>query len=102
MQPVSGQQLSKHAPVDRQLQQLDCNNGNGVFYVWSVPICYEQKCLKQRVQLRVEFYTGGCKDTTWACEDEEYPMLEAFARQGLVKKQQAGIGLACAVVICEL
>jgi hypothetical protein len=33
---------------------------------------------------------------------EEYPLLEAVARELLVKTQQAGRGLAVAVVICEL
>jgi hypothetical protein len=35
-------------------------------------------------------------------EAEESPLLEAVAREGLVKTQQAGKGLADAVVICEL
>jgi hypothetical protein len=33
-------------------------------------------------------------------EPEEFPSLEAVAREGLVKTQQAGKGLAGAVVIC--
>jgi hypothetical protein len=35
-------------------------------------------------------------------ETEESPLLEAVARERLVKTQQAGKGLAGAVVICEL
>jgi hypothetical protein len=35
-------------------------------------------------------------------EAEESPLLEAVARERLVKTQQAGKGLAGAVVICEL
>jgi hypothetical protein len=35
-------------------------------------------------------------------EVEESPVLEAVAREWLVKTQQAGKGLAGAVVICEL
>jgi hypothetical protein len=35
-------------------------------------------------------------------EAEEYPLLEAIAREWLVKTQQAGKSSACAVVICEL
>jgi hypothetical protein len=35
-------------------------------------------------------------------EVEESPLLEAVARERLVKRQQAGKGLAGAVVICEL
>jgi hypothetical protein len=35
-------------------------------------------------------------------EAEECPLLEAIASERLVKTQQAGKGLVCAVVICEL
>jgi hypothetical protein len=35
-------------------------------------------------------------------EAEESPQLEAITREQLVKTQQAGKGLVCAVVICEL
>jgi hypothetical protein len=35
-------------------------------------------------------------------EDEESTLLEAVAREGLMKTQQAGKGLVCAVVICQL
>jgi hypothetical protein len=35
-------------------------------------------------------------------EAEESPLLEAVAREGVVKTQQAGKNLADAVVICEL
>jgi hypothetical protein len=35
-------------------------------------------------------------------EAEKSPLSEASAREELVKTQQAGIGLAGAVVICEL
>jgi hypothetical protein len=34
------------------------------------------------------------------CQAEESPLLEAVARERLVKTQQAGKGLAGAVVIC--
>jgi hypothetical protein len=34
-------------------------------------------------------------------EAEEFPLLEAVARERLVKKQKAGKGIAGAVVICE-
>jgi hypothetical protein len=40
--------------------------------------------------------------TTWACEAEESPLLEAVAREGFVKTQQAGKDLAGALVIYEL
>jgi hypothetical protein len=34
-------------------------------------------------------------------EAEESPLLEAVARERLIKTQRAGKDLACAVVICE-
>jgi hypothetical protein len=49
-----------------------------------------------------EFCTGGCEDRTWEREAEESPLLEAAARERLVKTQQAGKGIAGYVVICEL
>jgi hypothetical protein len=48
-------------------------------------------------QLRVEFCTPGCEDRLKAREAEESPLLEAVARERLVKRQQAGKRLsACA------
>jgi hypothetical protein len=41
-------------------------------------------------RLIVEFCNGGCGDRTWAREAEESPLLEAVARERLVKTQQAG------------
>jgi hypothetical protein len=37
----------------------------------------------------------------WAREAEESPLLEAVAKKRLMKKQQAGKGLAGAIVIYE-
>jgi hypothetical protein len=45
-------------------------------------------------QLRVEFCTGGCEDRTLTREAEEFPLLEAIARQ-LLETLQAGEDLAC-------
>jgi hypothetical protein len=45
---------------------------------------------------------GVCEERTLARVVEESPMLEAAARERLVKTQQAGKGSARAVVICEL
>jgi hypothetical protein len=36
------------------------------------------------------------------CEAEKSSLLEAIAREQLVKTQQAGKGLECVEVICEL
>jgi hypothetical protein len=66
--------------------------------MWSVPRCY-----KQGTRLEIsQFYTGVCEERTWGREGKESPVLEAVAREGLVKTQQFGKGLAGAVVICEL
>jgi hypothetical protein len=37
-----------------------------------------------------------------SAEAEEYPLLEADAKERLVKTQEAGKDLACALVICKL
>jgi hypothetical protein len=46
--------------------------------------------------------TGGCDKRTSAREAEETPLLETVARERLVKTQQAGKGLACAVLNCKV
>jgi hypothetical protein len=38
----------------------------------------------------------------WARESEEAQLLEAVAKERLMKTQQAGKGLASVAVICEL
>jgi hypothetical protein len=38
---------------------------------------------------------GGCDKRTWAREAEESPLLEAAAREQLLKTLQAGEHLAC-------
>jgi hypothetical protein len=78
-------------PVATHLQQLVYNDGNGgVFHVIRAE---ELRILKitgatQLVvscSLRVELRTGGCEDRTWGREAEESPMLEAVARERLMK-----------------
>jgi hypothetical protein len=54
--------------------------------MWPVTRCY-----KQGTKLvDSEFRTGGCEERTWGREAEESPVLEAVARERLVKTQQAG------------
>jgi hypothetical protein len=36
-----------------------------------------------------QLYTGGCEESTRAREAEEFPRLEAVARERLMKTQQA-------------
>jgi hypothetical protein len=76
---------------------LDYNNANRVFL--SGP--FRDVISKEQSQLR-EFCTGVYQDRTLAREAEESPLLEAVARERLMKAQQAGKGLAGAVVICVL
>jgi hypothetical protein len=60
----------------------------------------ESQVLKSRYQATTrKFYTGGFQGITCACEAEESLLLEAVARERLVKTQLAGKNLACAVVI---
>jgi hypothetical protein len=47
----------------------------------------------------VYFFMGGCEDRIWEREAEESPLLEAVARERLVKTQHAVKFLAGAVVI---
>jgi hypothetical protein len=42
-----------------------------------------------------DFCKGIYEERAWASEPEEYPLLEAVARERLVKTQQAGKSLAC-------
>jgi hypothetical protein len=49
-----------------------------------------------------EFCTNGCDKRAPAREAEESPLLEAVARELLVKTQQAGKCLASAVVNCKV
>jgi hypothetical protein len=46
--------------------------------------------------------TGVCDKRTWAREAEEFPLLYYVAKERLGKTQQAGKGLAGAVVSCEV
>jgi hypothetical protein len=45
---------------------------------------------------------GGCEERNRAREAKESPLLEAVAREQLMKTQQAGKDFAGAVVISEL
>jgi hypothetical protein len=87
-----------------QLQQLDYNNENGMFSVWSVPRNYLEDNWSHPVscQLRVKFCTRGCENRTWAQEAEESPLLETVASERLMKRNRLEEGLAGAVVTCEV
>jgi hypothetical protein len=54
----------------------------------------------KKKRLIIQFCTGGCEERTSEREAEEFPILDAVARERLVKAQQAGKGLVAAVVIC--
>jgi hypothetical protein len=72
--------------------------------MWSVARCYKQGTRLEFGQLTVksQFCKGVCEERTWNREAKESPLLEAVARERLVKAQQAGKGLEVAVVIYEL
>jgi hypothetical protein len=54
-------------------------------------------------RVTVEVCKGGCEDRTRAREDKESPLLEAVARERLMKTQQAGKRLSgCCGNLCRL
>jgi hypothetical protein len=75
--------MNTHATIDLLLE-------TGCFYVVHAEMSFVR-----------QFCKGGCEDRIRVHEAEESPLLEAVARERLVKPQQAGKGLAGAVVICE-
>jgi hypothetical protein len=79
------------------MQQLDYNNRKDVS-TWSLPRCYKQGT-KSVVR---ELCAGDCEDRIRARAAEESLLLEAVAREMVVKTQNAGKGLAGAVGICKL
>jgi hypothetical protein len=52
--------------------------------------------------LRVEFCTSGDEKRTRVREPEESLLLKAVARERMIKSQQAGKGMAGAVVIFKV
>jgi hypothetical protein len=74
------------------VQQLDYNNGSGVFLRGP---CRDVISKGGQSQFIVEFCTGDCEERI----TEKFPLLEAVARELLMKTQQAGKELADAVVI---
>jgi hypothetical protein len=57
---------------------------------------------RKKTGITSQYCTGVREERTWSREAEKPPLLEAVARERLVKKEQAGKGLSDAVVICEL
>jgi hypothetical protein len=82
------------------MQQLDYSNENGVFSMWSVPRCYNRE-VWSLVQFS-QFFTEVCEERICKREAEESPSLGAVTRERLMKTQQVGKALTCAVVICGL
>jgi hypothetical protein len=106
---VSEQRLGKHVPKEMNTHvTVDLLWKRGVFCVthakmlWArqfeatspVELC---KWGSTVVELTVdkEFCKGGCGKRTWAQEAEESPLLEAVAREQLLKTLQAGEYLVC-------
>jgi hypothetical protein len=63
-----------------------------VFSTWYMQSSYNEDNWGDPVscQLSVGFWMGGCEGGTWAREAEESPLLEAVAREMLMRTQQAG------------
>jgi hypothetical protein len=113
IRPVSGQQLGKHVPM---ATTMHATWEQGVVYavraeelkeLWQLVGSWALQGKLRRdgtiVELTVDkSYAQAAVTRTWASEDEESPLLEAVAREWLMKTQQAGKGLAGTVVICEV
>jgi hypothetical protein len=76
--PVARQQILTDVTVE-------CNNRKAVFSMWSVPRC----CKQGTKSVDREFCTEGCEERAWVREAEEYPLLEAGARERLIRTQEA-------------
>jgi hypothetical protein len=103
MQPVSRHRIDKQVPgatnthtIELLLQTL--------FSTPSVQSGYKEDNWGDRVVScqQQELCTGSCKDRICAREAEESTLLEAVARERVLKTQQAKKGLADAVVICKV
>jgi hypothetical protein len=95
---ASRQRLVKHVPVaTNRRATIEVLLETGCFYV----VRAEELSLRQLGQPS-QFCTGVCEERTWAREAEKSPLIEAVARERLVKTQQDEKGLADAVVIYEL
>jgi hypothetical protein len=71
-----------------------------------VPKSYKEvSSVREAVKKRDSWEKAG-RDSpfreNFSAEAEESPLLEAVTREWLVKKQQTGKDLACAVVICKV
>jgi hypothetical protein len=64
-------------------------------------LCRACRCCITITVGAVELCTGGCEGRTSTCVAEECSLLDAVARERLVKREQAGKSLAGAVVNCE-
>jgi hypothetical protein len=77
-----------------------------VLYAWAVPRSCEDSWGNQVVSVRESEEKPVGREPPFrkhlSVEAEESPLLEAVVRERLVKTQQAGKGLAGAVVICAL
>jgi hypothetical protein len=92
MQPISRQRIGKHVPTATNTNTTIALLLETVFSTPSVQSRYKEDNWSDPVscQLRVEFCKGDCEDRTWAREAEESPLLEAVAKERLMKTQQAG------------
>jgi hypothetical protein len=59
------------------MQQLGYNNGVGRF------LCGPRRDVRDKNQLRNQFFAEGCEERTSACEAKNSPLLEVVARERL-------------------
>jgi hypothetical protein len=82
---VSGQWLGKHVPVATDTNAtIEVLLETGCLYM----VRAEELSWKELGRPN-QFCTGGYEERIWAREAEESPLLEAVARERLVKTQQA-------------
>jgi hypothetical protein len=109
---VSRQWLSKHIPVRLDTHATKEGLLETVFPTWSMQKGYKEDNWGNEVS---SVWDAAMKRDSWkrvgmkllfredlSPEAEESALLEAVIRKWLVRTQQAGKGLAGAVVICEL
>jgi hypothetical protein len=80
---VSGEQLGKHVPA-----ATNTHTTIELLLEMGCYLCGQCRDIISKEQSQsADLYTGGCADTTRAREAEETPLLEAVARERLVKTQ---------------
>jgi hypothetical protein len=98
IRPVSGQRLGKHVPMATsthatwELGVVYAVHAEELKELWQPVGSWAREGRLRRDGAIVELTSSAqvAVTRTWASEDEESPLLEAVARERLVKTQQAG------------